>query len=483
MLLTGRQIITSAQPVITGDNVVNTLKDVWPLYSHNRMEIDYLYEYYKGRQPVLTREKTVRSDIKNCVVENHAYAIVSFFSGYVFGDPIQYVRRAAVTTEDNDGVFARELTKLVSQVNEYMFAEDKASKDKALGDWMLICGMGYRGILPDKALALVEDESPFEIATLDPRNTFVVHSHRFGSKPLMAVQVIDIKNENGDSHRVVWTPTEYFEIIGNEIVDKQVNPLGFIPIVEYSLNNDRMGAFEHVIPLLNAINTIQSNRVDGVEQFVQSLLKFVNVDVTRSMLDELVELGAISIMSEPMLPADVDILTNELNQDQTQTLMDHLLAQVLMLCGVPDRGVSKRSTTGDTGQAVMLRDGWSDAETKAKSIELMFKKSEKVFLRVALHILRQLRGIDLKLSDIDIKFTRNRTDNLLVKTQGLQNMLEAGIAPQIAISICGLFSDSEQVYLDSEEYLKKWEYAERPAPFQQGAVAKAELDMKSGGIK
>lgn len=483
MLLTGRQIITSTQALVTKANVVDLLKEVWPLHSYNQLEIDYLYDYYRGKQPILSRTKTVRPDIVNYVVENHAYAIVSFFSGYVFGDPIQYVRRAAVTTEDTAGSGAEDVSRKITQLNEYMFAEDKASKDKELGDWLLICGVGYRGILPDKALALVEDEAPFEIATLDPRRTFVVYNYRFGKSPLMAVQLIRHSNGLDAGHYVVWTNEMYFEISGGKVIRESPNPLKHIPIVEYSLNNERMGSFEHVLPLLDAINTIQSNRVDGVEQFVQSLLKFINVDITRSMLEELVELGAISITSEPGLPSDVQIMASELNQDQTQTLIDHLYTIVLTLCGMPDRGVSKRSTTGDTGQAVMLRDGWSDAETKAKGIELMFKKSEKQFLKLALTILRDMRSFILRLADIDIKFTRNRTDNLLVKTQGLQNMLEAGIHPQIAISICGLFSDSEQVYLDSKEYLKKWEYMDKPAPFQAKNADKATVDLETGSVR
>ena len=72
----------------------------------------------------------------------------------------------------------------------------------------------------------------------------------------------------------------------------------------------------------------------------------------------------------------------------------------------------------------------------------------------------------LRISDIDIKFTRNNTDSLLVKTQGLQNLLEAGIHPRIAIAVVGLFSDPEQVYQDSVETLEKWkktEASEAPA--------------------
>ena len=42
----------------------------------------------------------------------------------------------------------------------------------------------------------------------------------------------------------------------------------------------------------------------------------------------------------------------------------------------------------------------------------------------------------------------------------MHNLLEAGIHPQIAISTSDLFSDSEQVYSDSREYLEKWRYVE-----------------------
>ena len=62
----------------------------------------------------------------------------------------------------------------------------------------------------------------------------------------------------------------------------------------------------------------------------------------------------------------------------------------------------------------------------------------------------------MKISEIDIKFSRNKTDNLLVKTQGLLNMLQAGINPRDAIATVGLFSDNEQIWQNSKEFLDKW---------------------------
>ena len=76
-----------------------------------------------------------------------------------------------------------------------------------------------------------------------------------------------------------YTKDTYFKVKEDRVVAKQANTLQQIPIIEYPLNNARIGAFEIVLTLLDAINLVQSNRIDGVEQFVQSLLLFHNVDI------------------------------------------------------------------------------------------------------------------------------------------------------------------------------------------------------------
>lgn len=126
---------------------------------------------------------------------------------------------------------------------------------------------------------------------------------------------------------------------------------------------------------------------------------------------------------------------------------------MLTIAAVPDR---KASAGGNTGQALVIGQGWTMAESAAKSMEHEFKATEKRFLAFVLRCLNVPQLGSLSLGDIEIKFTRNKTDNLLTKTQGLQNQLEAGIHPRIAIAHCGLYSDPEQVFLDSSEYLQKW---------------------------
>ena len=62
-IMNGRRIITSGVKEITGDNVIDVLQKTMLEHELNRSEIDYLYRYYKGDQPVRYREKTVRPEI------------------------------------------------------------------------------------------------------------------------------------------------------------------------------------------------------------------------------------------------------------------------------------------------------------------------------------------------------------------------------------------------------------------------------------
>jgi len=443
MALHGRRVIKSDETEVTIGNVVSILRKALPYHWKNRSEIEYLWNYYKGRQPVLNREKQVRPEICNTIVENRANEIVSFKSGYLMGEPLQYVSRGN----------GENLADAINQLNEYVFAEEKPAKDKELADWFHICGTSYRMVLPDEDG--FEDDSPFEVYTLDPRNTFVVYNNGLGNKPILGVKYV--VDENGVVHYSCYSRYEYFEIVESKVVAAAPHILGDIPIIEYPLNLARIGAFELVIPLLDAINTTDSNRLDGVEQFIQALMLFHNVDISSEDYKKLREEGAIKFRDiDPQLKAEVSYLVSNLSQGETQTLVDHMYQTVLTICGMPNRNGG--SSTSDTGSAVIMRDGWSAAEARAKDSELMFKKSERRFLKLILNICHTLTGMDLKVHNIEIRFTRRNYENILQKAQVLDLMLKnTKIHPRLAFEHCGLFVDSDLAYTVSQEYVEEQE--------------------------
>lgn len=443
--LFGRRIIYTDVSEINSGNIIEVLQKALFIHLQNSADIDYLYRYYRGDQPILYRKKDVRPEICNKIVENRANEIVSFKVGYLMGEPIQYVSRS------DDVTVAAE----ISRLNDYVLSEDKNAKDKELADWIHIAGTGFRMVLPDAQANVEEDEAPFEIYTLDPRFAFVVYSTALGNPAMMGVKYV--KDEDGNIIFSCYT-RDHFYVVENTwtVIRSEPQILG-IPIIEYPANRARLGAFEIVIPLLDAINTVESNRLDGVEQFVQALMLFHNVDISSEDYEKLRAEGAIKFKDiDPQYKAEIEYLTAELNQGQTQTLMDSMYNTVLTICGMPNRNGG--SSTSDTGTAVVYRDGWSAAEARAKDSELMFKQSENEFLKLVLRICRDLANLSLKLSALEIRFTRRNYENITSKANVLISMLNNDkIAPQLAFIYCGMFSDPQLAYKMSMEYAEQRE--------------------------
>lgn len=408
------------------------------IHNKNMGEIDKLYDYYVGKQGVLDKVKHTRDEINNKVVENRANEIVEFKLGYCFGEPIQYVSRSA-----DDAVSDK-----ISQLGDFMVEADKDAEDISLAEWILICGTGYRMLLP--SVDSEEDGTPFLIYTLDPRNAFVVYDTDLRRSPIMGVKFID--TEAGRVYSV-YTEDKYYEynedyelISGSE----SANTLGFVPIFEYRANTARLGAFEVVMPLLDALNLVLSNRLDDVEEFVNAFMALYGADMDKEQQAALKENKLIILPNG----SKVELVTAGLQQADIQVLSDSLYNSILTICGMPSRSGGMGRSTSDSGAAVEMRDGWSAAETHAKRIELNFKRSERLFLRAVLKMLRDLNIFDARVSDIEVKFTRRNYEATLSQVNMLTQMLDNGqIHPQLAFSKCGLFADSEKAYLMSREYI------------------------------
>lgn len=435
----GRKVIYSNASEINSQNIVKELANALSKHWLNRTEIDYLDGYYTGNQPILYRQKKVRPEINNKIVENHAFELVEFMTAQNFAEPIQYVRRGG---DDS-------ISEKINTLNEYMISEEKADCDISLGRWRSICGTAYRFVWQDKTKQDY-DEAPFGFESLDPRNTFVVYASRTGKEALFSCQIC--KDEENKEYYQIYTRKQFFIIQNSKITYSTINGIGMIPVIEYPNNDRRLSDIEVVITLLDTINKMSSDRMNGIEQFIQAFMKFVNCDIAEEDIKKMQELGAMVLKGQQGLNADVDIVSSELNQEQSQISKDDVYQNVLTILGMPSR---EQNTGGDTGQAVYLRNGWDFAEQRASLKEPIFCKSERQFLRIVLKIIGIKRNINLRLSNIEIKVTRSKTDNMSVKANVLTLLLSAGVDYQVAIKTANLWSDPEDVYLRSRERLER----------------------------
>ena len=446
--LFGREVIYYDDVEITRQNVCDVLNKALTIHRKNAAQIDKLYRIFKGRQAIFDKVKDIRPEINNQIVTNFANQIVTFKTGYLLGKPIQYVSRGERTTELSDTV-SREIDTL----NRYASDCDKAAKDIELAEWFHICGTSFRMVMSDSDRD--DSESPFDIFTLDPRFTFVVYSNEVGHKPILGVN--SVKKSDGTVIYNCWTKDRLFKvkkpIRGIESViskeDEESHIYGRVPIIEYPANNARLGAFEIVLSLLDAINAAFSDLADGREQFINSLLVIKGADITDEQFSELRQQGGLKVPSD----GDVKYLVSELNQTQNGETINLMIDTMLEIVGMPKRSGGSGGTS-DNGIAVILRDGFADAEARASDTERIFKKSENEFLRIALRICNFMRkGMNLQLASVEPHFTRQNTDNLLAKVQALTTMLASDkIHPRLAWQLSTLVSDPESAYTISQEY-------------------------------
>lgn len=431
----GRMVLYTNETKIDESNILKDLNKRLSDHTQNAREVDYLFNYYTGNQPVLYRSKRVRPEINNKIVQNIAFYIVETKTSDIAGEPIQYVLRGTQEQKSQE----------IADLNNIMDAEDKSYYDICLARWRSICGTAYRYVGNNEHESLL-DETDFYMNVYDPRDTGVVYY----SDDTTAYSFH--KTEDADGHVIytLYTNTQWFKVRDAKIVESGTNGFRGNPIIEYPNNENRLSDIEITISLSDAINEMASNRQDGIAQFVQAFVKFVNCEIDAEKFDQLRQRGAFIVKSNNGdNKADVDIMSSELNQSESQVAMDDLFNKLLTIQGL----ASRSSDTGlnTTKGAVELRNGHYDSEKRAELSEPVFKRAEKQFLRLILNRLRVLKGFTLGLSDIEVKISRSKMDNMLTKAETLQILLACGINSERAIKSVGFFADPEIVAIESRD--------------------------------
>jgi hypothetical protein len=156
-----------------------------------------------------------------------------------------------------------------------------------------------------------------------------------------------------------------------------------------------------------------------------------------------------------MIPKDSKAyyLIQELNQEQTETLVQSLYERVLTIVGMPSRNMGNYRSTSDTGSAVILRNGYSETEARARVRENYFRKSERRLLNLMITLTNALAGTDLISTNVDIRFPRRNYTNDSANVTNLISMLSSDwITPEFAYSHSNMCADPHHEFL----LAKKW---------------------------
>ena len=430
----GRQRILVDYTEVTSQNVIEILEAAEKIHEENRSDCDYLIQYFLGEQDILNREASTTSSANNKVVVNYALPITREIVGYTLGSPVEFVARNDKQAE-------------VQILNDSYDYESVNTTDMCAALYASICGVGYYITLPSTEITKDNTpEIPIIVDYLDPRNTFVVQSNVIGTPQLMSCTIIETEEV---TYHICYTDTNRFIVENMEKVTTESNPIGKDPITMLENSIFLTGDWEQAISVMNATNLVTSDSLNDIEGTIRSLLVITGTEFEEGKEEEslsnIKSNRLLTLVSPGGTNVDAKFIAPILESTSVKNVREYLDEARNIITGIPDRD---NNTGGDTGTAVLNRNGWTDIEIVARFKEMFIKKARKKQLEVGLEILKRLNlvGDDMRVLDVDITIGRHTTDNLSTKATAFSTLVATGeLATIDALELSGLTTRTAEV--------------------------------------
>ena len=461
MPVIGRRSLYADEREVTKENIIKILTDVRADFEANRNDCDRLLQIEAGNMPIL-RVKEVRPEINVKTVDPIAHEITEFKTSYHWGNVVNLVSRGLKDSGSSNE------TEAIALLNEYYAMENIGKKQRTLGYFVEICGIGYTYV--NVKTDWKDGDSLFEIEALDPRYAFVVRSSLYANHKVI-LGVTFRQDKDGNTFYTAFTDKYRFDIANLNVVATSKNLIGEIPIVEWERSTDRMGVFEREIPEMERVNLILSDIGNDIESETSQLWHMNDIalphkkDEDGKETDELVtprtgEFIVTETTRDGKTPFIKPLTTN---YDYAGLLNNYTSARTLILerCYTPQRN---DNSGGSTGTAMSDATGWSAAEQVACAQQLLIEASKMEEVKVALAAIKASKArkpddslLNLKAIDVKPNVTRTKLYEMTVKTTALSNMLSHGINGLHALRSINFFDDVNQVWEDSKELIEQYQ--------------------------
>ncbi|CAK1230597.1 hypothetical protein R82291_FJPPFKPJ_00700 [Fructobacillus cardui] len=446
-------------------------------YHKNEMKNKYdrLFKYYKGQHTAIVDQR-VKADFKpdNRLIINYPKQLVKAFSGYFAG----VAPDISVTVNDDDGGREKEIEvantvlkhfNRLNQIDKFYSEESK---------YVDIFGRAMAFVFQDEI-------GQTRLTEIDPRDGFIIYNDGLQKIPVFAVlytgktngtgadlydtanlysyEVEVSKNAKTGLNEVNASVKQIIDFkIGSDINDSYIEfndsvlDYGRLPMVEFLVDRERMGLYEDVMTIIDAIDSAMSEKKNDVDYFGDAFMKIINFKMSDPKDEDSADLRDKRIFEGR---TDGDGRTSDIgfvekpNADETQEHLINRLVQTMYDISSVVNLNDREFTNAASGTALKQRlQGMRQlANTKASS----FQKSMIEIYRCFFNI----NGIEDMVDNIAIKPNYTEPIDLLDISQSLVNMMNVRAAGGISL----------ETILSNIQIVKD----------AQGEMTKIELDRKT----
>lgn len=405
------------------ENFVNYLAKLIEKHTRAGERYSVLRNYYLGKHAILDRRKESEGTANNKLVCNHAKYIVDSATAYLVGNNITY-------SSDED------ITVLQQAYDE----QEISNVDNDLVKSMGIYSAAYE-------LVYASDDSKPVSVVLDAQNTFVVYDSDVQQTPLFGVHYFKKYDVDGNctgvectvydkenSYRFASDSDNWYAM---KLEEQNENFFGGVQIIEYKNNRERQSDFEQLIPLIDAYNILQSDRVNDKEQFVDAFLFLRDLEIdseqAKKLREERILVGYAG--------SDAKYLDKVLSENDVEILRKSIKEDIHRFSQVPD--LSDESFGGNQS-GVAIRYKLLGFEQMVKNKERYLSKSLRMRMELYINYLSRKGSMKyIPTYKISITFTRCLPVNELEKSEMIRN-LSGIVTNKTLLSQLPFISDPER---------------------------------------
>lgn len=449
---------------LTIEAVEPYLDSIFAQFESNALEIRKDYDVYCLDHPIHSKVRAHQdTEINNIVLVPDLKAMVDWKTGYTYGNPIKYAQSKTNETDD------------INYLNKYVRSACQRAVDKEVGKWAFATGVGYYFIEPKSTAFDIETEAPYLVYHKASDTCTKVYTAFGNNEPLfdmiyttyeqlkdglkVQVKVLDVYFSD-----MLYTYEKY---VGKGWARTNTQSRGMkkpLPLTEKRFNSDGIGIVAMGKTLQNAVDRLLSNGLDNVEDIVNEIFVYKNVNLGKTPEEQatnhrkMKKSGALVLNGgSKEMPPDVDTISTKLSLTEVRELFAIIDAKFHSSLGVPME-MSNTNSGGTTKSGSEVANGYDNAYNRALDDINTMIVADTELLEKIMWICRNSKGNkinNLAPSEIEIKYSLNLTDNILTKTQSYVNLVQVGVPHTIALRLCKLSNDPEAEGKIIEEYARQ----------------------------
>ena len=229
------------------------------------------------------------------------------------------------------------------------------------------------------------------------------------------------------------------------MTNSQHHYFGKMPMVEYRNNEEKQGDFEQMIPLIDAYNILESDRVNDKEQFVDAFLFLTGIDLDSEQAKKLRE-ERILMGYEG---AEAQYLSKVMSESDIEVLKDSLKSDIHRFSMIPDLS---DQTFGTNLSGVAIKYKLMGFEQHVRNKERYLTKALKQRFELYVNFLSLKGAMEyVPIHRIDVVFTRNLPVNELEISQMVNNLVGIASSETLLSQLSFVGDPKEEAQLAAKE--------------------------------